>query len=52
MKQIISSVIAVAVLVAFAPVVFAHEVTYRGAMVGLETGAMHSRAGACEKCGN
>ncbi len=38
MKQIISSVIAVAVLVAFAPVVFAHEVTYRGAVVGLETG--------------
>jgi hypothetical protein len=38
MKQIISSVIAIAILVTLAPFVSAHEVTYRGTVVGLETG--------------
>jgi hypothetical protein len=38
MKPIISTVIAIAILVAFAPFVSAHEVTYRGTVVGLETG--------------
>lgn len=38
MKQIISCVIALALVVAFAPFVSAHEVTYRGTVVALETG--------------
>lgn len=38
MKQIISGVLAMAVVVAFAPIVAAHEVTYRGTVVSQETG--------------
>lgn len=38
MKQVISTVIALAIVVAFAPFVFAHEVTYRGTVVKQETG--------------
>lgn len=38
MKQIVSRVIAMAIVVAFAPFVSAHEVTYRGTVVALETG--------------
>jgi hypothetical protein len=38
MKQVISSVIALAIVVAFAPFVFAHEVTYRGTVIKQETG--------------
>lgn len=38
MKQIISGVLAMAAVVAFAPPVVAHEVTYRGTVVSQETG--------------
>jgi hypothetical protein len=38
MKQVISSVIVMAILVAFAPFVVAHEVTHRGTVVKQETG--------------
>jgi hypothetical protein len=38
MKQIISSVLALALLVVFAPAMSAHEVTYRGTVVKQETG--------------
>ena len=38
MKPFVSSAVAVAFVVAFAPFVFAHEVTYRGTVVKQETG--------------
>lgn len=38
MKQVISTVIALAIVVAFAPFVFAHEVTYRGTVVKQDVG--------------
>jgi hypothetical protein len=49
MKQIISSVVALAVLVAFAPFVSAHEVTYRGTVVGLETGRYAQPSGGARE---
>jgi hypothetical protein len=38
MKQIMSSIVAMAIVLLFAPSVLAHEVTYRGTVVALETG--------------
>jgi hypothetical protein len=38
MKQIMSSIVAMAIILLFAPFVLAHDVTYRGTVVGLETG--------------
>jgi NADH dehydrogenase FAD-containing subunit len=45
MKQIISSIVAVALVIVFAPFVSAHEVTYRGTVVALETGRYAQPAG-------
>ncbi|MDP3717502.1 MAG: hypothetical protein Q8T13_07045 [Acidobacteriota bacterium] len=45
MKQIISGVLAMAMVVAFAPLVVAHEVTYRGTVVSQETGRYAQASG-------
>ncbi len=49
MKQIISSLIALAVVTALPPSVLAHEVTYRGKVVSQETGRYAQPSGGARE---